>query len=90
MSMPRDIVLSACGTLSALGIGLEESAAAWQEGEPACFPATRVTPPAGADDLAGEVPAFALADLLATPKPTWTVRANCCWRRRPWRARRAG
>ena len=68
MSMPRDIVLSACGTLSALGIGLEESAAAWQEGEPACFPATRVTPPAGADDLAGEVPAFALADLLATPK----------------------
>ncbi len=68
MSVPRDIVISACGTLSALGIGLEESAAAWQEGESACFPATRLTPPEEADNLVGEVPTFALADLLTTPK----------------------
>jgi len=68
MPVPRDIVISACGTLSALGIGLEESAAAWQEGEPACFPATRLDPPGEADNLVGEVPAFALADLLPTPK----------------------
>ena len=68
MPVPRDIVISACGTLSALGIGLDESSAAWREGESACFPALRLTPPEGADNLAGEVPAFALADLLATPK----------------------
>ena len=68
MSVPHDIVISACGTLSALGIGLEESSAAWQEGESACFPATRLTPPEEADNLVGEVPAFALADLLTTPK----------------------
>ena len=68
MPLPRDIVISACGTLSALGIGLEESAAAWQEGESACFPATRLTPPEGAGDLVGEVPEFELADILPTPK----------------------
>jgi 3-oxoacyl-[acyl-carrier-protein] synthase II len=68
METPRDIVISACGTLSALGIGLVDSAAAWAEGESACFPAARVTPPAGVDGLAGEVPDFALAELLPTPK----------------------
>ena len=68
MQTPTDIVITGCGMLSALGIGLEESAAAWAEGESACFPAARTVPPPGVDALAGEVPDFILADILPTPK----------------------
>jgi hypothetical protein len=68
MHTPHDIVITACGMLSALGIGCEESAAAWQEGESACFPPARIAAPAGCDALAGEVPPVALADLALAPK----------------------
>jgi 3-oxoacyl-(acyl-carrier-protein) synthase len=64
----NDIVISAYDLLSALGIGREESAAAWTEGGSACFPAARVAVPDGAAPLAGEVPDFTLADFLPTPK----------------------
>ena len=64
----NDIVISAFDLLSALGIGREESAAAWAEGGSACFPPTRATMPEGAEPLAGEVPDFTLVDILPTPK----------------------
>ncbi len=66
--LSHDIVISAFDTISALGLDQIEFAAAWAEGESACFEASRATPPAGAAPLAGEVPPFELSDFLATPK----------------------
>ncbi|MEI8242167.1 MAG: beta-ketoacyl synthase N-terminal-like domain-containing protein [bacterium] len=66
--MNNPIVITGIGILSPLGIGVEETAAALREGEPALLPCSRFTPPAGFSPLCGEVPAFRAEEFLATPK----------------------
>lgn len=68
MNNTTDIVISAHGMLSPLGIGREEAQAAWNEGESACFPSTRTPVPEGCRDMVGEVPDFDLTELLPSPK----------------------
>ncbi len=66
---PREqVVITGVGVLGSPGLGRDEFAAAWEEGEPALFPAQRADPPPGLESLAGEVPAFDLKALLPTPK----------------------
>lgn len=65
---PPSIVITGLGLLSPLGIGPAETVAALREGVSALFTATRYTPPDGTTCLAGQVPEFALADFLNTPK----------------------
>ncbi len=63
------IAICSSGFLSALGIGTEEAAAAWIEGESACFPSPGLAAPASvADDTAGVVPPFAPEDILPSAK----------------------
>jgi 3-oxoacyl-[acyl-carrier-protein] synthase II len=66
--MNNPIVITGIGILSALGIGVEETAAALREGESALLPCSRFPPPAGFSPLCGEVPAFRAEEFLAAPK----------------------
>lgn len=66
--MNDPIVITGIGILSALGIGVEETAAALREGESALLPCSRFTPPAGVSPLCGEVPPFQIEAYLPAPK----------------------
>ena len=66
--MHDPIVITGIGILSPLGIGSEENAAAWREGESALQPCARFTPPPGVSPLCGEVPAFRIEDFHVSPK----------------------
>ena len=63
------IAICSSGFLSALGIGAEEAAATWSEGESACLPSPELPAPADvADDTAGVVPPFEPESILPTAK----------------------
>ena len=63
------IAICSSGFLSALGIGAEEAAATWAEGESACFPSPGLPAPASVtDDTAGVVPPFDPESILPTAK----------------------
>ena len=68
-SNPSKIAVLSSGFLSAMGIGTEEAAATWAEGESACFPAMAAQVPEGVTDTTvGEVPEFDPATVLPTAK----------------------
>lgn len=62
------VVITGIGILSPLGVGIEETAAALREGEPALFPASRCQPPPNVSPLCGEVPAFKVDEFIPTSK----------------------
>jgi 3-oxoacyl-[acyl-carrier-protein] synthase II len=66
--MDDPVVISGIGVLSALGVGVEETAAALREGAGALAPSERGRPPEGATPLAGEVPPFRLEEFVPSPK----------------------
>ena len=67
-SMNDSIVITGIGILSPLGIGAEETAAAWREAETALQPCTRFALPPGLPSLCGEVPEFRIEDFQVSPK----------------------
>ncbi len=63
------IAICSSGFISALGIGSEEAAATWAEGESACFPSPGLPAPDGVtDDTAGVVQPFEAETILPTAK----------------------
>ncbi len=69
MSEPSDIVVTGLGLLSPLGIGADETRAAWREGESALTRAAHpATPARTALPWVSAVPDFRVADFLPTPK----------------------
>ena len=66
--MNDPIVITGLGVLSALGVGVEETAAALREGASALAPSGRGQPPPGVSLLAGEVPPFRIEEFVPAPK----------------------
>ena len=68
-SPARPVVVVGTGCVSALGVDRIEAAAAWREGESACFPLERFTLEGEEAPEVGEVPEIDLAGCGITPKP---------------------
>jgi 3-oxoacyl-[acyl-carrier-protein] synthase II len=66
--MNDPVVITGLGVLSPLGIGAQETVAAWREGVPALAPATRFDAPAGSSPLCGEVPEFRVEEYVPSAK----------------------